>query len=566
MMLLWTCVGTEARPTGGTTANESTNADGRLTSTDQMMSTGKALDAIQIFDFLDIDFADLYKVEAVYLEFMTTSGERIEHFYKIAHVSRNRDARFVEINFESGEFMTMSEYGANLYAAGATEEGDTIAVFKGPAFQEGASNEENMLVNETVPAGLRQLQVHLRGLQASRPNGTSLSASEYKSLLGLLGNDTTELTSLYRMSVHGSSYGDLLDRVGDAKPLVFVVKKDKYVFGVYISAGIQPPDDPTSSNVYGSDVWWFSLAGHFPQPTKIDIDRAEQALMVGGRKGNANGANMGIGGTIRFGDGGTVDGQPAADIRSCHQLTLGDYVPEEYTGVRDEYGDVVLGGSDDFIADEIEVLEVPYTPVPSLPPPSGTSLSASEYEGLLGLLGNATTRLTSLYRTSLHGTTYDDLLDRVGDAKPIVFVIRANKYVFGAFISEGIQLPADPTDTNFYSCDIFSPTSCAVWHFSLAGDFPRPTKIEFDREHQSVWVAGREGSILRDGERGGIEIGRDLWFDQPAPDMRSCVQFTPPEYVPESYTGERDELDDDGWLGGSIRVMADEIEVLQVGQ
>ena len=42
------------------------------------------------------------------------------------------------------------------------------------------------------------VQVHLRGLQVSPPGNTSLSASEYEGLLGLLGNDTTQLTSLYR--------------------------------------------------------------------------------------------------------------------------------------------------------------------------------------------------------------------------------------------------------------------------------------------------------------------------------------------------------------------------------
>jgi len=39
---------------------------------------------------------------------------------------------------------------------------------------------------------------------------------------------------------------DLLDNVGDAKPLLFVVRKDKYAFGVYISADIQEPDNPTN--------------------------------------------------------------------------------------------------------------------------------------------------------------------------------------------------------------------------------------------------------------------------------------------------------------------------------
>ncbi|CEM36483.1 unnamed protein product [Vitrella brassicaformis CCMP3155] len=89
-------------------------------------------------------------------------------------------------------------------------------------------------------------QVRLRGLQVSPPDNTSLSASEYEALLALLGgNDTTPLTSLYRTSMHGTTYGDLLDRVGDTKPLVLVIRSGPYVFGVYVSADIQEPDDPT---------------------------------------------------------------------------------------------------------------------------------------------------------------------------------------------------------------------------------------------------------------------------------------------------------------------------------
>ncbi|CEM19536.1 unnamed protein product [Vitrella brassicaformis CCMP3155] len=202
-------------------------------------------------------------------------------------------------------------------------------------------------------------QVPLRGLQVSPPANTSLSASEYEALVGLLGgNDTTPLTSLYRTSVHGTAYGDLLDNVGDAKPLVFVIKKDQYVFGAFISAGIKEPDDPTGSNFYDSDVWWFSLAGHFPQPTKIEIPEYRQWVEVAGRKGNVEGGNVYIGGLLSLGDSGTVDGPPAADIRSCYQWTDSEDVPEDYTGERDGDGDAVLGGSQEFIADEIEVLSV----------------------------------------------------------------------------------------------------------------------------------------------------------------------------------------------------------------
>ena len=166
--------------------------------------------------------------------------------------------------------------------------------------------------------------------------------------------------------MHGTTYGDLLDNVGDAKPLVFVVRKDQYVFGVYISAGIQEPDDPTDWNKYGSDVWYFSLAGHFPQPTKIEIHVPDfvRGMLVAGRKGNVGGSNLEIGGFLSLGSSGKLDGPPAADIRSISQFLMD--VPEGYTGVTgflpaelyvgERHILPLLGGSYLFMADEIEVL------------------------------------------------------------------------------------------------------------------------------------------------------------------------------------------------------------------
>ncbi|CEM34099.1 unnamed protein product [Vitrella brassicaformis CCMP3155] len=305
-------------------------------------------------------------------------------------------------------------------------------------------------------------QIHLRRVQeASPPKGTSLSASESDALLGLLVNDTTDLTTLYRTSVHGTTYGDMLDNVGDAMPLVFVIRKDKYlyVFDVRTSSARTSiavwilvlvaaflPDDPTDWHWYDCDLWHFSLAGHFGKPTKVDIIRAEQNVRVAGREGSVWGANVVIGGRLYLGKDEGSD-RPAADIRSCHQYTLGHYLPEGYTGEGegDSNGDpAYLGGSDFFHADEMEVLHVQRVSAPK-----GTSLSASEYEGLLGLLGNDTTELTTLFRTSVHGTEWGDLWDSVQGTNyddldsvgwgGLVFVIRKDKYVFGVYRSDGVD-------------------------------------------------------------------------------------------------------------------------------
>ncbi|CEM34008.1 unnamed protein product [Vitrella brassicaformis CCMP3155] len=177
-------------------------------------------------------------------------------------------------------------------------------------------------------------QVRLRGLQVTPPNGTSLSASEYEGLLGLLGgNGATRLISLYRTSVHGTTYGDLLDNVGDTKPLVFVVRKDKYVFGAFISEGIQLPDDPTSSHVYDSD--------YVREPGRVGT--IDEDLWIGGQGWSGGALSLGI----------------PTDIRICSQFTPSKYVPAGYMGKRFQLdGDAFLGGSYEFMADEIEVLQV----------------------------------------------------------------------------------------------------------------------------------------------------------------------------------------------------------------
>jgi len=239
-------------------------------------------------------------------------------------------------------------------------------------------------------------QVYERGLQGLS-GGTSLSASEYEALLGLLGgNDTTRLTSLYRTSVHGTTYDDLLDRVGDAKPLVLVVRNGQYLFGAFINCGILLPDSPTGSSMYPCDVWYYSLAGHFEKPTKIEIPREGQIVHVAGKEGSALGANVRIGGYLHLAADSRGSRRPADDIRSCRQYTFSSSVRTSCMDTRQQtvadrdtqqmenlfrihdqnmetircigrqreeqqrraIPDNLLGGSSEFMADEIEVLHL----------------------------------------------------------------------------------------------------------------------------------------------------------------------------------------------------------------
>ncbi|CEL94340.1 unnamed protein product [Vitrella brassicaformis CCMP3155] len=218
-----------------------------------------------------------------------------------------------------------------------------------------------MMTLSLTCVGAEGQQVHLRRVQVSPPGNTSLSAAEYEALVDLMGNHNgTELNSLYRTSVDGTTYDDLLDSVGDAEPLVFVIRKDKYVFSVHINCGLELPDEPTDWHKYECVLWWFSLAGHFDKPTKIDIDEWDHFVVVAGREGGLSGAaNVEIGGRLYLGY------RPY--IRSCWQSIDSGYLPEGYTGARDDdggtgerdsFGRAYLGGSVYFQADEIEVLHV----------------------------------------------------------------------------------------------------------------------------------------------------------------------------------------------------------------
>ncbi|CEL98344.1 unnamed protein product [Vitrella brassicaformis CCMP3155] len=388
--------------------------------------------------------------------------------------------------------------------------------------------------------------------------GSSLSSTEcaaLRSVLALAMLDECEFTLLYRASRDGAEYGDLLRCVGDTEGLVLVIREDKYVFGVYMSDGIQVPDDPKGENVHFCDGWHFSLAGHFEKPTKMLDGR--KSVWVAGREGAVGGAKLWIGrwieGRLMLGyKGGAAD-----DMRSCRQLIDSDRVPEGYVGVRDEDGDALFGGSEHFVADEVEAIRVDGRSLLPLKVIEGATFDALQSAALYRFLRPTTaSRLKLIYRASSDGSSYGDLLRCVGDASGLVFIIRKDKYVFGAFISAGIRLPDDRKGKKKYRCD--------MWHFSLAGHFAKgPTKMEGG--NWPVYVAGREGTVrgakLLMVGGGWLELGYE--GGAAADDIRSCCQGIPWWDVPEGYVGVRNGRGS-AFFGGSAYFMADEVEVLRV--
>ncbi|CEM34081.1 unnamed protein product [Vitrella brassicaformis CCMP3155] len=135
-----------------------------------------------------------------------------------------------------------------------------------------------------------------RAARAWAIGGSSIGLSDVAHIAKWLGG--ASLTLIYRASRDGTGYDDLLRCVGDKLRLVFIIRKGRYVFGAFISGGLHEP-------------------------------RTRPAAV----------------------------GRPAEDIRSCHQWTSSAEVPEGYTGERQD--DIaVLGGSLNFVADELEVLQM----------------------------------------------------------------------------------------------------------------------------------------------------------------------------------------------------------------
>ncbi|CEM13914.1 unnamed protein product [Vitrella brassicaformis CCMP3155] len=214
-------------------------------------------------------------------------------------------------------------------------------------------------------------------------------------------------------------------------------------------------------------------------------------------------------------------------------------------------------------------------------PTGSTAVSASA--GVLGLTDEQQDALRGwvdgrqlrlLYRASCDGSRYEDLLRCVGDAGPLLFVIRKDDYVFGGYMGDGLKLPEDPRGFDTYSCDL--------WHFSLAGHFDGPTKIKLLHTWEKrVTVAGPEGNPpLKCGGNVRLCIAR-LFLgtlslagganDSPGDDVLSCRHWVDNRDVAAGYRGSRAEhggADNDGkaYFGGKWRFQADDVHVLSLSQ
>ncbi|CEL97964.1 unnamed protein product [Vitrella brassicaformis CCMP3155] len=388
--------------------------------------------------------------------------------------------------------------------------------------------------------------------------GSSLTESQSAKLHSMLVPSTFKectFTLLYRGSVHGWQYGDLMRHVGGASSIVFIIRKDCCVSGIYIDGGLTLPK-AGSFHSYSCEMTHFSLIGPFDKPTMIYGCRPDQRVSVAGLEKLVCDEEDGQGGRSKLKLGiwqlGYSDFKqrrqwssyiphvgPSADLRRCHRA-------------------VVPGQGETIIADELEVLRADgHSWRPPFEVPKGSGLSIQEAVALSSVLPRSwqNRKLKLLCRASAGWHRFSDLVRCVGDASPLVFLVMKGPAVLGATMSLGIKLPdGTAMEKEYY---------CAVKLFFLSGHFgddrPRTIPVPSWDCPDRVRVLAPEGAV--DG-RGKLELASPysgaLSLAYGCDDVRQCHQVIPKRDVPDGYQGRRNE-DGRALPGGSAIFMADDV-------
>ncbi|CEM36336.1 unnamed protein product [Vitrella brassicaformis CCMP3155] len=145
---------------------------------------------------------------------------------------------------------------------------------------------------------------------------------------------------------------------------------------------------------------------------------------------------------------------------------------------------------------------------------------------LLIMIGKKQPNTTCLYKSSLHGSSYASLAQRVVGRRGLLFVIKCDDTnTIAAFADTKLHLLADPASQLRFRC----PVSL----FSVCGAFEEGiTKIDLPQDQQAVWVAGTQGGVTdEEGKPWGkvcIAGGR-LWLGDgeygPTDDLLNCRQW-----------------------------------------
>ncbi|CEM03446.1 unnamed protein product [Vitrella brassicaformis CCMP3155] len=194
------------------------------------------------------------------------------------------------------------------------------------------------------------------------------SASQLMAVLQKTGTQMTGIELLYKATVHGFAYTDMLNRVGDASCLLFLVRADGDIHGFFVDASVLPPPQLPSaraSNDYEVAGLNFKIAG-FSLPTFQSPSTTPQCVSVLRRDIEPNGvdqiAKLIVGSSVSVLSQGQTQTLATRLSQGATGLRLWAVDPEAAAAAAGQCRVDVIWSSDtstslDFmVADEVEVL------------------------------------------------------------------------------------------------------------------------------------------------------------------------------------------------------------------
>ncbi|CEM17321.1 unnamed protein product [Vitrella brassicaformis CCMP3155] len=216
--------------------------------------------------------------------------------------------------------------------------------------------------------------------------------------------------------------------------------------------------------------------------------------------------------------------------------------------------------------EDMEMYGIAYAPLCHLPPGGEFIVKSSEEWGsVLDMIDKPACRASLLYKSSRDGGDFGTMMDKVGDASGLLFLINHNDtHRFGAFVDGQLKPPADPTQ-------ISANYKVQQFLISISGAYPKITKVPLPEVRQWVGVAGSDASINASNtdSRGKLFLGNGyLWFAWASPgpvdDVRSMTQWIrEKDDLPDGYLGQFNDQNH-GTLAADLHLTAKEIEVWQV--
>ncbi|CEM16998.1 unnamed protein product [Vitrella brassicaformis CCMP3155] len=191
------------------------------------------------------------------------------------------------------------------------------------------------------------------------------SAQEWVSVLvDIMDKPTCSPSLLFKSSRDGDDFGTMVDKVGDASGLLFLINhNDTHRFGAFVNGQLKPPADPThTSGLYKVQQFLISISGAYGQVTKIPIPTARQTVHVAGRDAFIKSSNEDSRGKLCLGSGylwfAWGSPGPADDVRSMNQWVKTQDLPDGYLGQFNSDGNGTLAGAWTFTAKEVEIWHV----------------------------------------------------------------------------------------------------------------------------------------------------------------------------------------------------------------